>query len=96
MLKLLLIFLAYANAAQDKTIREANKNWLTVGNQDGTVLLQNVPTHYPEWKPAKKVASQSKHGRSPNQVRHVEYPQALLNKPRLRNRRHQRPPGNNL
>ena len=107
MLRLLLIFLACVDATQDKTVRDANKNWLTVGSQTGKVLLQNVPTHYPEWnppkagnllhagKPAKKDAAQSKHGRSPNLERHGAGPRELPYTPRLRTRRHQRPPGNN-
>ncbi len=96
MLKALFILLACANAAQDKTIREANKNWLTVGEQTGQVLLGNLPTNYPKWKPATLNDVQSKHGRSPNLEMHGEYPQVLLSRPRLRSRKRRQPPENNL
>ncbi len=94
MLKALFILLACANATQDKTIREANKNWLTVGSQTGAVLLDNLPTKYPKWN--RPAVEQSKHDRSPNLEMHGEYPQVLLSKPRLRSRKRQWPPGNNL
>ena len=89
------MFLACADATQDKTIRDANKHWLTVGTQTGAILLQNLPTHYPEWKPAKRVVEQAKHGRSPNLGRHGAGPRGLSYTPRLRDRKHRRPLGNN-
>ena len=87
MLLRFLMFIAYATA--EKTVRDANKNWLTVGRQSGAVLLQNLPTHYPEWRPSTLVVEQSKHGRSPIAVKHAAYLQAKPYRPRLRNHKRQ-------
>ncbi len=93
MLFRLLLCLVVATA--QKTVRDANRNWLTVGRQSGSVLLGNVPTHYPEWHPMKDV-EQSGHGRSPNQAKHGAYPRGKPYTPRLRNHKRRQPPGNNL
>ena len=89
MLKSFLLFTLILLGNSTKSINEQNKNWLTVGKQTGAVLLQNLPTHYPEWKPTTLVVEQSKHGRSPIAAKHAAYLQAKPYRPRLRNRKHQ-------
>ncbi len=92
MLFRLLMYIMCATAT--KTVRDANKNWLTVGGQTGKVLLGNLPTYYPEWRPM-RADEQSGHGRSPIVAKHGGHPQVKPYTPRLRDHRRRQPLGNN-